>query len=70
MITTPDFNALKARARRMSMSALLYSRDDAMKAAFAAEDLERAGIPITGKTGGYYRDESGVYSTEIRRRRS
>jgi len=68
MMQTPDFRALEARARRMSMAALYYSRDDAMNAAMAAEDLEKAGIPITGKTGGYYRDESSVYSAEINRR--
>lgn len=65
--TTPDFAELRRRARKMSMAALLYSADDASKAAEMAEAMERAGCPVS-KTGGYYRDEASVYRAEIRRR--
>lgn len=66
--TTPDFSALRSRARRMTLEGLQWSAKDAAEAAEAAEALERAGVPITGKTGGYYRDEASVYRAEYRRR--
>lgn len=70
MMTTPDFDALRRRARGMTDDALAWSADDAASAAEHAEALERAGVPITGKTGGFYRDEAGVYRAELRRRRA
>jgi hypothetical protein len=68
--TTPDFKELRRRARLMTDDALEFSAIDAWEAAQAAEALERAGHPITGKTGGYYRDEAGVYRAEILRRQA
>lgn len=65
---TPDFTALERRARKMSPLALRWSANDAAAAAEMAEDLERAGCPVS-KTSGYYRDEASVYRAEMRRRR-
>lgn len=65
--TTPDFTALRRRARKMTDAALLWSANDAAEAAEMAEELERAGNPVS-KTGGYYRDEASVYRAELRRR--
>lgn len=65
--TTPDFAALRTRARNMTDAALVYSATDAAEAAEAAEALERAGCRVL-KTGGYYRDEATVYRAELRRR--
>jgi hypothetical protein len=65
---TPDFSALKIRARKMSQEALVWNANDASEAAEMAEGLERAGCR-TSKSGGYYRDEAGVYRTELRIRR-
>ena len=62
-----DFEATKKRARKMTDAALLWSANDAAEAAEMAEKLERGGCPVS-KTGGYYRDEAGVYRTELRRR--
>lgn len=62
-----DFSATKARARRMSAESLEWSARDAFEAALAAEALEAAGHRVS-KTGGYYRDEAGVYRAELRRR--
>ena len=64
---TPDFAALTEIARGMTNDALRYSRKDANEAAEMADDLERAGCRVL-KTGGYYRDEAGVYGAEMRRR--
>lgn len=65
--TQLDFAATKQRARRMTLDALRFSANDAAEAAEMAEALEQAGCPVS-KTGGYYRDEAGVYRTELRRR--
>lgn len=65
--TTPDFETLTKRARKMSDAALQYSADDASDAAEMAENLERAGCRVS-KSGGFYRDEATVYRTELRRR--
>lgn len=64
---TPDFAALTERARNMTNDALRYSRKDANEAAKAADELDRAGYKVL-KSGGYYRDEAGVYGAEMRRR--
>lgn len=64
---TPDFSAIEDRARQMTDSALAWSRQDANGAAEAADALELAGCRVL-KTGGWYRDEAGVYAAEIRRR--
>ena len=65
--TTPDFADLIRRARKMTDAALQYSADDASGAADMAEKLELAGCRVQ-KSGGYYRDEAGIYRTELRRR--
>jgi len=65
--TSLNFTETKRRARKMSDAALLWSANDAAEAAEMAEELERAGCPVS-KTGGYYRDEAGVYRAELRRR--
>lgn len=67
--TTPNFADLAARARKMSVPALIYSRRDAAEAARAADALELAGCRVL-KTGGYYRDEASVYARELDRRQS
>ena len=64
---TPDFALLTEIARGMTNDALRYSRKDANEAADAADALERAGCRVL-KTGGFYRDEAGVYATEMKRR--
>ena len=64
---TPDFALLTEIARGMTNAALFYSRKDANEAADAADALERAGCRVL-KTGGFYRDEAGVYAAEIKRR--
>lgn len=64
---TPDFALLTEIARGMTNDALRYSRKDSNEAASAADDLERAGCRVL-KTGGYYRDEAGVYGAEMKRR--
>lgn len=65
--TTPDFAALKTRARAMTVDSLRYAREDCHAATEAAEALEAAGCRVL-KTGGYYRDEGSVYAQELRRR--
>ena len=65
--TTIDFEATQRRARKMTDAALRYSAQDAWEAAQMAEELERAGCPVS-KTGGYYRDEASVYRAELQRR--
>jgi len=64
---TPDFAALKTRARAMTDAELAWNRQDANEAAKMADELDRAGCRIQ-KTGGFYRDEAGVYASEITRR--
>lgn len=64
---TPDFAALKERARRMSTDALLYSIRDCSNAAVMADKLEIAGLRVL-KTAGFYRDEISVYAHELRTR--
>ena len=64
---TPDFALLNEIARGMTNEALRYSRKDANEAADAADALERAGCRVL-KTGGFYRDEAGVYAAEMKRR--
>lgn len=64
---TPDFAALKERARNMSKDALLYSIRDCSNAADMADRLELAGMRVL-KTGGFYRDEISVYARELRTR--
>ncbi len=53
----------------MSVPELHGAAKDACYAAVAAEELERHGNRVD-KDGGYYRDEAGIYRTEIRRRAS
>ena len=65
--TSPDFDGLKTRARRMTVEALRYSAEDALEAALAAASMEAAGCPVS-KTEGFYRDEASVYRTELLRR--
>lgn len=65
--TQLDFAETKRRAKLMTEECLRFSANDAAEAAECAEDLERAGCPVT-KTGGYYRDEASVYRAELRRR--
>ena len=62
-----DHESTRRRARKMSTDALEFAAADALEAAYMAEDLERAGCRVS-KSGGYYRDEAGVYRTELRRR--
>mgnify|MGYP003152237803 CR=1 FL=1 len=64
---TPDFALLNENARGMTNDALRYSRKDANEAADAADALERAGCRVL-KTGGFYRDEAGIYAAEMKRR--
>ena len=64
---TPDFALLTEIARGMTNDALRYSRKDANEAAEMADNLERAGCRVL-KSGGFYRDEAGVYATEMKRR--
>lgn len=65
--TTPNFAEIARRARRMDAGSLAWSRRDARDAAAMADALEAAGCAVL-KTGGYYRDEAGVYAAEQRRR--
>jgi hypothetical protein len=67
--STPDFALLKAKAERMTLAELEWARADANEAARCADSMERAGYRVS-KTGGYYRDEAGVYATEVKRRRA
>lgn len=60
-------SATWARARKMTNAALRFSARDAIQAAKAADELERAGNRVT-KSEGYYRDEATVYASELRRR--
>lgn len=64
---TPDFALLTEIARGMTNDALRYSRKDANEASKAADELERAGHRVL-KTGGYYKDEAGIYAAEMKRR--
>ena len=65
--STPDFALLTEKASGMTNAELMWSRQDAASAAEHADALERAGCRVM-KTGGYYRDEAGVYGAEMRRR--
>lgn len=65
--TTLDFRATETRARRMTNDALRYSAQDASEAAVMADSLELDGFRVL-KSGGYYRDEAGVYRAELKRR--
>lgn len=66
---TLDFEETRRRAQRMTIEQLHWSRADANAAANASDALECAGFRVD-KTGGYYRDEAGVYRDEILRRAS
>lgn len=62
-----NWTEIERRAKLMTVESLTFAADDAVQAAFAAEDLEKAGCRVS-KSGGYYRDEASVYRTELRRR--
>lgn len=64
---SPDFSAVAARARDMSLVELVWHITDCKQAAHAARDMERAGCRVS-KTEGYYLDECGVYYDELRKR--
>tara|TARA_R110000851_G_scaffold120002_2_gene248113 strand:- start:3681 stop:4166 length:486 start_codon:yes stop_codon:yes gene_type:complete len=66
---TIDTDAVRARARKMSIAELEWNANDAHEAAIAAEELERAGVSVS-KTGGFYRDEATEYRVELGRRLS
>lgn len=65
---TPDFDAIRARAREMTEQALLWSIHDCMEAAGWAGEIEKAGCRV-GKTEGYYTDEAAIYRAELNRRK-
>jgi len=64
-----DWKATEKRARSMTDEGLIWSRVDCNEAATAADALERAGCSVS-KSGGYYRDEAGVYAAELAGRRA
>lgn len=64
---TPDFDAIRARAREMTEQALLWSIQDCYEAAGWASEIEKAGCRV-GKTEGYYTDEAAIYRAELNRR--
>lgn len=63
-----NFKETAERAERMTVNELRAGRLDCIETSKAMDALERAGVPITDKDGGYYIDESGVYGAEMRKR--
>jgi hypothetical protein len=65
MMRQIDWNAMEAKAGEMNLAELHGAINDILKVLPHADAMDRE----TGSGhGGYYRDESSVYRTEIRRR--
>jgi hypothetical protein len=62
-----DFKFAATKAKLMTDAGLVWSANDCVKAAEAADAMELAGCRVS-KTGGYYRDEAGVYRAELAKR--
>lgn len=65
MNTAIDFEAIRDRARNMTLAELHYSRIDCVEAAEAMDTIDRED---GGDRAGRYRDEAGIYAVEMRRR--
>jgi len=62
-----DWEAIEAKAAKMSNAELAHARKDCIEAGAAAWGIEKSGGHVD-KDQGYYHDEASVYRSELKKR--